>query len=69
MLWDRAGAALKSQRENTKPPGQGAGRTVRATAAASPPSSKHKAQEASSRFAQTRTKDDAIALLNARGNG
>ncbi len=74
MQWDRADAALKSGAQARNSDGRPnsakiGGRTVRATAAAQAPSSKRTAQEASSRFAQSRTKNDAIALLNARGNG
>jgi hypothetical protein len=63
MLWDRAEAALKSPKP--APTRQGS-RPVRASAAPAPSTPARKAQEAHNRFAQTRTLDDAIAVLNAR---
>jgi hypothetical protein len=69
MQWDRADTALKSKAGARNSDGSVRGRTVRATAAASTPTPKRKAQEASSRFASSRSKDDAVALLNLRGPG
>jgi hypothetical protein len=69
MQWDRADAALKAPKDQNRNAGQAPGRAVRATAAPAAPSHKRTAQDASNRFSQSRSKDDAIALLNARGNG
>ncbi len=71
MLWDRAndqlraGAAPGAQGRARTP--QPASRAVRPGAAAATPSTRRQTEEASTRFAQTRSKEDAIRLLTMRG--
>lgn len=66
MLYDEAQAALKVTPKPKPAPAAGVRATVRPSAAQSQPSSQRAGQQAANRFAQTRSVDDAVALLMAR---
>jgi hypothetical protein len=67
MLWDRANATLKSPRRQNDADLRPPARPLRPGAAAHTPSTRREAEEAKSRFAQSRSRDDAVRLLNLRG--
>ncbi|HEY3812852.1 MAG TPA: hypothetical protein VGL66_06470 [Caulobacteraceae bacterium] len=67
MNWDRLNAGRAQTGSPASAPVRAAARPgVRPTAAAAPASPKAAANEAGNRFAQSRSRDDAVALLNVR---
>lgn len=70
MLWDEAQAQLKAAPKPKQPAAQSKPKAaVRPAAAQVQPSTPQRAaQQAANRFAQTRSVDDAVALLLASGN-
>lgn len=65
MLWDQAQAALKAA-PRPKPAAPAATSPVRPAAAPAPSSTQRTAATVANRFAQTRSVDDAVAVLLAR---
>lgn len=69
MLWDRAQAKARASNSNPRPDRQATRPLARGAASAGPVDPKaRRAAQAKSRFAKTRSIDDAVALLNAQGD-
>jgi hypothetical protein len=68
MLWDQAQAAKKSVKPQPKPaPAQS--KPVKPAASNPTPPRQRATQETNAKFSRTRSVDDAVALLDAKGHG